>query len=291
MAWMGRNADIKDASFIIHSASASRYDASTNFTAEADPGISVFNNFIPQQQGNEASDIAKKIKEEFQNEIKLEDLSRLVQDVGVDFMDLYSQEDDLVIVVDERLINQVLILESQKQKLELKKNKVEAEAVFLTALPSYLNVAHLTELLVKSLQPELSKFLSTHDFSSSLPTELKGLPSKFKDLTKEVKRLKKHVHELETELSRDLKDIPNKLEIFTSIIESLTNKVVGLKNLQANKRLKLSIYYKDHPVGTMLNEPGLHQGHRLDDHARTLSSIWLAEIDKRNPLKHMRTIE
>ncbi|GJQ99384.1 hypothetical protein Tco_0522369 [Tanacetum coccineum] len=192
---------------------SSGYDASTNSTTEANPRIYVPNDFIPQQQektksvltqpttGKGASDIAKKIEEEFQKEIKLEDLSRLVQD-------------------------------SQKQKLELEKKKAEAEAVFLTALPSYLNVAQLTELLIKSLHLELSNILSTCDFSSSLLTELKELPSKFKVLTKEVKGLKKHVHELEIELPRDLKDIPNMLEIFTSTIKSLTNRVVGLKNLQ-----------------------------------------------------------
>ncbi|GJW72498.1 hypothetical protein Tco_0129415 [Tanacetum coccineum] len=37
----------------------------------------------------------------------------------------------------------------------------------------------------------------------------------------------------------------------------------------------------------------LHQGLGLDDHARTFSSLLLAEIDKRNlnPLKQMRVIE
>ncbi|GKA05730.1 hypothetical protein Tco_0684850 [Tanacetum coccineum] len=37
----------------------------------------------------------------------------------------------------------------------------------------------------------------------------------------------------------------------------------------------------------------LHQGSGLDDHARTFSSLLLAEIDKRNlnPLKQMRVIE
>ncbi|GKA65778.1 hypothetical protein Tco_0765485 [Tanacetum coccineum] len=56
----------------------------------------------------------------------------------------------------------------------------------------------------------------------------------------------------------------------------------------ANERLKSSIQYKDHPAGTVLNEPvleiffRLHQGLGLDDHARTFSSLLLAEIDKRN---------
>ncbi|GJR36311.1 hypothetical protein Tco_1211995, partial [Tanacetum coccineum] len=68
---------------------------------------------------------------------------------------------------------------------------------------------------------------------------------------------------------------------------------------RANKRLKSSVQYKDHPAGTVLNEPvleiffKLHQGPGLDDHARTFSSLLLAEIDKRNlnPLKQMRVIE
>ncbi|GKC07223.1 hypothetical protein Tco_0998833 [Tanacetum coccineum] len=68
---------------------------------------------------------------------------------------------------------------------------------------------------------------------------------------------------------------------------------------RANKRLKSSVQYKDRPAGTVLNEPvleiffKLHQGPRLDDHARTFSSLLLAEIDKRNlnTLKQMRVIE
>ncbi|GJU01999.1 hypothetical protein Tco_1112337 [Tanacetum coccineum] len=64
---------------------------------------------------------------------------------------------------------------------------------------------------------------------------------------------------------------------------------------RANKRLKSSVQYKDHPAGTVLNEPVLdiHQGPGIDDHARTFSSLLLAEIDKRNlnPLKKIRVIE
>ncbi|GJX77384.1 hypothetical protein Tco_0324195 [Tanacetum coccineum] len=68
---------------------------------------------------------------------------------------------------------------------------------------------------------------------------------------------------------------------------------------KANKRLKSSVQYEDHLPGTVLNELVLeiffrrHQGPGLDDHARTFSSILLAEADKRNlnPLKQMRVIE
>nr|GEW43721.1 hypothetical protein [Tanacetum cinerariifolium] len=60
---------------------------------------------------------------------------------------------------------------------------------------------------------------------------------------------------------------------------------------KANKRLKSSVQYKDHLLGTVLNEPFL--GSRLDDHARTFSSLLIAKTDKKNlnSLKQMRVIE
>nr|GEW91832.1 hypothetical protein [Tanacetum cinerariifolium] len=63
----------------------------------------------------------------------------------------------------------------------------------------------------------------------SLPTKMKDLPSKFNELTEEVKWLKKHVHELEIELPGDLKDIPSKLEDFTKTITSLTSQVASVQ--------------------------------------------------------------
>nr|GFC08247.1 hypothetical protein [Tanacetum cinerariifolium] len=66
----------------------------------------------------------------------------------------------------------------------------------------------------------------------SLLTELKDLLSKFNELTKEVKGLKKQVHELEIKLPRDLKEIPTKLKDFTKIVTSLTSQVAELKFLQ-----------------------------------------------------------
>ncbi|GJS29432.1 hypothetical protein Tco_0490052 [Tanacetum coccineum] len=198
-------------------------------------------------------------KEEASSTIKLEDLAKLVSQIQPSFKDLDSPEDDPVIIVDEsdkdepnaetedtlvprsssprssqiqELTNQVLILQSQKHKLELEKNKSEAEATLLKAQPLFPNMKQLNELLVKSLQNEFSKILSSHDFSSSLPTELKDLPSKFNELIKEIKGLKTQVHELEIELPKELKEIPTKLEDFTKTTTSLTSQVAELKTLQ-----------------------------------------------------------
>ncbi|GJW17952.1 hypothetical protein Tco_0025388 [Tanacetum coccineum] len=132
----------------------------------------------------------------------------------------------------QELTNQVLILQSQKHKLELENNKAEAEATLLKVQPSFPNVEQLNELLVKFLKTEFSNILSAHNFSSSLPTELKNLPLKFNKLTEEVKDLNNQVHNLEIELLGDLKEIPPKLEDFTKTVTSLTSQVAKLKTLQ-----------------------------------------------------------
>ncbi|GKC19847.1 hypothetical protein Tco_1021997, partial [Tanacetum coccineum] len=216
--------------------------------------------------GKGASSIARQVEEdEASRTIKLEDLAKLVSSVQPGFKDLDLPEDDPIVVVDgndedeeaykvhattnvetedtsvpkylsprsskiQELTNQVLILQSQKHKLELEKNKVKA--ALLKAQPSFPNVGHLNGLLVKSLQTEFSKILSAHDFSSSLPPELKELPSMFNELIEEVKGLKKQVHELEIKLSGYLKEIPSKLDDFTKIVTSLTSQVAELKTLQ-----------------------------------------------------------
>ncbi|GJW11806.1 hypothetical protein Tco_1577633 [Tanacetum coccineum] len=118
---------------------------------------------------------------------------------------------------------EVHLLQSQKEELEQAKAKAKAEVSSIKAKPSYLDINQLTELLVTSLKPELSKLLASHDFASCLPTELKKLPSKITGFFGEIKELKKHVRDMEIELPRDLKEIPTKLETFTSTISIQEN--------------------------------------------------------------------
>ncbi|GJV81565.1 hypothetical protein Tco_1517435 [Tanacetum coccineum] len=197
--------------------------------------------------GKGASSIARQVEEDKASRtIKLEVLEKLLSRVQPSFKDLDSPEDDPIIVVDDSdkdeeadkdevhatTNDETENASSQKHKLELEKNKAEAEAALLRAQPSFPNMGQLNELLVNSLQTEFSKILSAHDFSSSLPTELKEPPSKFNELTKEVKGLKKQVHNLEIQLLGELKEIPTKLEDFTKTVTSLTSQVAELKTLQ-----------------------------------------------------------
>ncbi|GJY94427.1 hypothetical protein Tco_0510788 [Tanacetum coccineum] len=218
-----------------------RCDASADSTAEADPRKSTPIDSLPPQQGRDEGTKNYSLKHIFVDEasktIKLVDLAKLVSNVKVDFMNLDSLEDDLVIILEEsegedevdkdkgihftlnvetedtsaskppspisiqlqELTNQVFILQSQKHKLEHEKNKVVDEVDLLR---------------------------------SSLPTELKELPTKFNDLVEDVKGLKKQVHELEIKFLGDLKENPFKREDFTKTITSHTSQVAELKTLQ-----------------------------------------------------------
>ncbi|GJZ11429.1 hypothetical protein Tco_0546188, partial [Tanacetum coccineum] len=203
MSTFNLNKPIFSAYFIIHSESASGCDASADSTAKADPRLSALNDSIPQQQGmdegtkNTSYDhIFAVEEEETSNTIKLEDLAKLVSHVQPSFKNPDSPEDDPVIVMDDS-------------------DEDEDDEVHATE-----NVETKDTLVSKSSSP------------SSLPTKMKDLPSKFDELTEEVKGLKKQVHELEIELPGDLKEISTKLEDFIKTVTSLTSQVTELKSLQ-----------------------------------------------------------
>ncbi|GJY90893.1 hypothetical protein Tco_0506089 [Tanacetum coccineum] len=74
---------------------------------------------------------------------------------------------------------------------------------------------------------------------SSIPTELKDLPSKFNELIEEVKGLKKQVHELEIKLPVDLKwELPAE---FLSLPVQVASVQAKLKTLDALPGLLLNV--------------------------------------------------
>nr|GEV00913.1 retrovirus-related Pol polyprotein from transposon TNT 1-94 [Tanacetum cinerariifolium] len=151
------------------------------------------------------------------------------------------------------------------------KNKAKTEAALLKAQPSFPNMGQLNELLVNSLQTKFSKILSAYDFSSSLPTELKDLPSKFNELTGEVKGLKKQVYELEIELPGEWKEIPTKLEDFTKTVTSITSQVAKLKTLQ---------WELPHGRHIHLNEEEINHQKKLEEDAKAEAAKQEGEYDR-----------
>ncbi|GJV36364.1 hypothetical protein Tco_1408841 [Tanacetum coccineum] len=136
-----------------------------------------------------ASHIEQQIKEEFntppdlsslddaKQEIKLEDLSKLVQNMKAGFIDLDSPEDDSFIVVNESKEEEAAKeIHSQKRKLELEKNKAAAEVTLLSSQPSFPKVAQLTELLLKDLK--------------EIPTKMENFTLNVLSLTTQVAELK-----------------------------------------------------------------------------------------------------
>ncbi|GKE21079.1 hypothetical protein Tco_1432591, partial [Tanacetum coccineum] len=233
-----------------HPQLSSGHDASANSIAEADPRLSAPNDSIPSQQDQtkSAGDGLKTAHtdldtngesraNEISNKIKLKDLSDILKDIRSAFFTPDSPQDEPIIVLDESEEEEVEkdnthATSHDKDELEQQKIKGKAEVASLKARPSYPDINHLTDLLLTSLKSEFSKLLASHDFTSCLPTALKELPSKFTELSGEIKELKKHVQDMEIELPGDLKEIPTKLETFTSIISSLSSQVDELKNIQ-----------------------------------------------------------
>ncbi|GKC96579.1 hypothetical protein Tco_1162021 [Tanacetum coccineum] len=111
-----------------------------------------------------------------------------------------------------KLQARVQTLRSQKLKLEEEKAKAKAKAVSLRSQSKYQDINKLTELLVTSLKPKVSKLLATHNFSSFIPTELKTLPSKITDLSGDVREIQRQTQSLQDELSGKLNDVPAKLK-------------------------------------------------------------------------------
>ncbi|GJY97854.1 hypothetical protein Tco_0514764 [Tanacetum coccineum] len=283
-------------STILHFESTLRHDASTTSTAEADPGKTIPNDSVSQQQdktksaskglevvhtklatGKWANYIEKDIafaKDQFntspnissfddtKTEIKLEDLSKLVPNLEVDFMDLDS--DDQPIIIEGKEDEEVHSKKDQAEKtlnfkLVKEREAAKTEGALLKDKPSFPHVEQLIELLVKSHKPELSKLLTSRDFSNSLPTELKELPSKFTDLTREVKELKKYVEKLEVELLGYLKEIPSKMEKFTSIltISQLFQRKIAkdAKRANLNKQLTTTVITPTIPTTSQFQSP------------------------------------
>ncbi|GJT16988.1 hypothetical protein Tco_0875694 [Tanacetum coccineum] len=196
MSALNLNKPIFLASFIIHYESASGHDASVDSTTEAEPNKSGTdpNVLADKTQSIEEANLRGDeftISNETSKTIKLEDLSKLVQNVKDDFIDLDSPNDDPIIMVDESE-------EDEKDK---------DDEIHTTS-----NVESKDTLAPK------------HPSPSSLPTELKDLPSKFNDLTEEVKRLKKHVATVQAKL-KTLDVLPSLLNKVTEALNQFSHAI------------------------------------------------------------------
>ncbi|GJV86373.1 hypothetical protein Tco_1530311, partial [Tanacetum coccineum] len=145
-----------------------------------------------------------KESDEISKKIKLEDLSDLMQDTRSAFLTPDSPQDETIIVLDESKEEEIERYENthttyhdgpKGTSISHPPSLKSAQIQELMAQALY-DINQLTELLVTSLKPKLSKLLASHDFASCLPTELKELPLKITELSGDVQELKKHVQNM-----------------------------------------------------------------------------------------------
>ncbi|GJS18168.1 hypothetical protein Tco_0412640 [Tanacetum coccineum] len=375
------NKPIFSSSFIIHPGSASGYDALAYSTAEADPGLFAPNDSIPQQQG----------MDEGTKNTSFDHISA----------DMDSPEDDPIIVVDDsdedkeadkdevhnttndeieeasvpkssyprssqiqELTNQVLMLQSQKHKLNellvIASKKTKDDSV-----PSAGQAGTQKDKGKKALPLEEAEKESsdsdydddeTHVTGSMVESSRIKKTKKFNFVTEDGK----HIHLTKEKINQQKKiEEEAKAEAAKRETEDRKEELVDLLGPEVvNKKgpITLKVYREDGTSEIIPNLKGSdlhigewrevmnacpnrigkewttiydqiclkmdyihtteveldlkdfpntmlytvqeiffrrHQGPGLDDHARTFSSLLLAEVDKRNinPLKQMRTIE
>nr|GEX26699.1 hypothetical protein [Tanacetum cinerariifolium] len=138
-------------------------------------------------------------------EIKLEDLSKLVKDVGIALMGLESPEDDLPFIVqsdeEEKEVHAKPHAETKKEKVDVK-----VKVALLSAQPSFPNMKQLTELL--------------------------ELPSKFKEISREIRYLKS-LNKKVVKMNNQKLEASNGLLALQVQVSSITAQLSKLEDLDA----------------------------------------------------------
>ncbi|GKB08168.1 hypothetical protein Tco_0836452 [Tanacetum coccineum] len=210
----------------------------------------------------------------------------------VNKFDLITKDGKHIHLIEEQINQQKKIEEEAKPEAAKRKSEVRKEELIdLLGLEVVNNYLHL------------GKWIEV----------MKACPNRtgngWETIYKQIGTRMDYIHITEAELGINL-DIPLSKQDPLDKLNDLPNKkrkhVDDIHDyFKANKRLKSSVQYKDHLLGTVLNEPVLgmilfNSYHRQDfvtiedfrDFSNTISLL-LAKIDKRNlnPLKQMRVIE
>ncbi|GJT40066.1 retrovirus-related pol polyprotein from transposon TNT 1-94 [Tanacetum coccineum] len=228
------------ASYIFHYEFAFGNDASADFTTEADLEFSAPNDFVPHQQGldkgsknntlnhkfvgTNLSVLVDKTKSARDGSQTAHTISGTTVDTRSAFMDDEDYEDD------------PFITSKECNEEHAKRNKDTHAEPKITSVPPP-SPTLLTEHLVSSMKLKFSKLLSSHDFRSSIPTELKELPNKITALSREVNELKKHIQEFEiklpevAELKKHMWELPKEFLALPGQISLIQNHVKTLEAL------------------------------------------------------------
>ncbi|GJV97494.1 hypothetical protein Tco_1549071 [Tanacetum coccineum] len=174
--------------------------------------------------------------DDISRKVKLEDLSDILKDTRSAFFTPDSLLDEPIIISEESEEEEEVVKDKDTEdtsKEELKQAKAEAEVASMKAKPSYPDITQLTEILVTSLKLELSKLLTSHDFTRFLIAVLKKLPSKITELSGEIKELKQHVSDMEIELPGDLENLQT-MDSLPSLLHKVTDTLNRFSTMMDN---------------------------------------------------------
>ncbi|GJY23827.1 hypothetical protein Tco_0397485 [Tanacetum coccineum] len=242
----------------IHYEFASGHDASTASTTEVDPRKYNPNDSISKQQG--ASYVEKEInfdEDEFntspdlsssddtKKDIKLEDLSKLIPNVEVDFMDLNSPEDDEPIIVHDEM----------KKKIMMKRfmlNNIQNLKVLVMILSKNQGLKMMVIMLMfisldSRFEASLAKL--ANDVVKSNLTRLKFKVMKVKQLVKGT--VKVPSRECDNDLDPRLKEVQSDEDKalsgkghFTSIPDPQSPKTIKIQELSTQLLLLQTLNHK-----------------------------------------------
>ncbi|GJR95111.1 hypothetical protein Tco_0267285 [Tanacetum coccineum] len=201
-------------SIILHSKFASRHDASAASIAEADLGKFDHNDSVSHQQEKSKSASEGKnsthlltSSDDIKKEIKQEDLSKLMENVDVDFMDLDSPKDDQLINVQEDEDEEVNAKKDGAKKVYAEEPKetedasgqvssIQAKIKTLDALPSLLSkvtkaLHKFTKVVEKASHKAGDQGVPSADQAVTHPAEGRRTQNKLQSLSYSNKELKK----------------------------------------------------------------------------------------------------
>ncbi|GJZ13128.1 hypothetical protein Tco_0548358 [Tanacetum coccineum] len=166
-------------------------------TAHSDSGVN---------EESRANDIPLKVK--------LEDLYDILKDTRSAFLTPDSPPDEPIIISNE----------SEEEEEVPKDKDTEATSHDVPKDTSVLHPLSPKSAQIQELMDQVHLLQSQKEELEQAKAKAE-LPSKIIGLSREIKELKKHVRDIEIELHGDLKEIPTKLETFTSTISSLSSQV------------------------------------------------------------------
>nr|GEZ23982.1 hypothetical protein [Tanacetum cinerariifolium] len=259
----------------------------TKKKSKADKGIG-----FGDDEFNTSPDISS--SNDTKKEIKLRDLSKLVQDVGTDFIDLDSPEDDKPIIVQDEINDEVMLKSSLPTKLKELPSKFNELTGKIKELKKHVYNLEI-ELLgdLKEISTKLETFTST---IKSLTTQAKiktldDLPSLLNKVTDALNKFAQVVEKSAKDAEKDNvnKPIPTTTSIIPPIITTTITRLQSpflLSPRKSSSQPEGELIKKDKSKEAMSSKDTGEEGAKSDFDDDTINLTgFIVESSKKKKMK------